>query len=290
MPAIAVVMTEPQRPLILSSRIYFGLHQAIQYNVKVKDIGSVQQDHLEPLIRNWKNVDAGYSVTPDAVHTEMPPAVSNGEEDKESESDDDVEDTDEAGDDEDDGNGEAVDTELSNTLSQTHLQEQPEYAKNGNTQISELELVANPKGFFKKGRVFMTLWTEPRGFSAESFTEMARFVVIKPNPAFSVCLRVSTYSGQATTKPGVVADSHAAVVPVGGTFTPHPQGEHLTKSPIVVKVENPAVNIDSMSRINFAKPYSVEHNIMVRNIGRVAGDSVGMIDRYFAESLGYTKP
>ena len=153
-----------------------------------------------------------------------------------------------------------------------------------------MDVATNPRAFFKKGRVFLTLWVEPKGFSEEAFVEMARFAVVKTHATFSVCLRISTYSGQATTKAGVAPDDHAAVIPIGGTFIPHHKGENLVKAPIKIKVEDLEITVDPMSRINFAKPYTVEHNVKIRNIGRVVGESVGLLDRYFAESLGLTKP
>jgi hypothetical protein len=153
-----------------------------------------------------------------------------------------------------------------------------------------MKVATNARSFFKKGRVFMALWAEPRGFTEGAFIEVARFAVVRPKPTFSVCLRISTYSGQATTKFGIASRDHAAIIPAGGAFVSHPKGEQLDKGPIEVKVENPEVTIDTMSRINFAKPYTVEHNIKVRNIGRVVGSSVGLLDRYFAESLGHSKP
>jgi hypothetical protein len=153
----------------------------------------------------------------------------------------------------------------------------------------EIDIAANPRAFFKKGRVFMTAWVEPKDLSKDFSTERAQFAVVKPHPTFSVCLRISTYSGQATTKPGLIVRDHAAVVPLGGDFVPHPEGEHMEKEPIVVKVENESVTIDPMSRINFAKPYTIEHNVKILNVGRVVGESVGLVDKYFAESLGLTK-
>lgn len=63
----------------------------------------------------------------------------------------------------------------------------------------------------------------------------------------------------------------------------------MTKDPIEVKIENEAMTIDPMSRINFAKPYTVEHNVLILNVGRVVGDSIGLMDKYFAESLGLAK-
>lgn len=153
-----------------------------------------------------------------------------------------------------------------------------------------MEVASNPRAFFKKGRVFATLWAEPKGFSDDVFVELTRFAVIKPSSTFSVCIKISTYNGQATTKPGVASRDHAAVIAPDGVFTPHPQGEDLDKDPIEIKIENPEMTVDPMSRINFAKPYTVEHNVKIRNIGRVIGASVGLVDRYFAESLGLVKP
>lgn len=138
--------------------------------------------------------------------------------------------------------------------------------------------------------MFLTLWSQPKGFSHEPFTEWARFAVVKPSASFSVCLRISTYSGKGTTKSGVASRDHAAVVALGDTYIPQPNGETMDKDPIEVKIENADMTIDPMSRINFTKPYTVEHNVKMRNIGRVVGDSVGLIDRYFAESLGLVKP
>jgi hypothetical protein len=135
----------------------------------------------------------------------------------------------------------------------------------------------------------MTMWVEPKGVSEDTMVEMAQFAVVKPNFTFSVCLRISTYSGQATTRPDVAARDHAVVVPVGGTHTPLPDGEQLDKDFIEVKVENPEVSIDPLARINFAKPYTVDHSVKICNIGRVVGASVGLLDRNFAESLGLTK-
>jgi hypothetical protein len=137
--------------------------------------------------------------------------------------------------------------------------------------------------------MFMTYWSEPQRNSREAFTKLTRFVVVKPKSGYSVCLRVSTYTGKGTTKYDANAKDHAAIIPAGGTFTSHLQGEDMIKSPIEVKIENEAVTIDPMSRINFAKPYTVEHNLLILNVGRVVGKSVGLLDQYFAESMGYAK-
>lgn len=153
----------------------------------------------------------------------------------------------------------------------------------------DLKMASNPRAFFKKGRIFRTLWYEPTIASEEGSTDLATFAVVKPHPAFAVCLRISTYSGQATTNLGANVRDHVAVVPLGAMLTTRPQNEHMEKDLIEVKVENQGISIDPTSRINFAKPYTVEHNVKILNVGRVVGASVGLLDRYFAESLGHTK-
>jgi hypothetical protein len=42
------------RPLPRAARIRFGRGQAIQYNVKAKDIGRVREDHVPLLVSYWK--------------------------------------------------------------------------------------------------------------------------------------------------------------------------------------------------------------------------------------------
>jgi hypothetical protein len=280
MPEIPMVNTRAVPPLPATSRIYLGIHHPIQYNVKVKDVGYVPGTHVEFLIMNWRRVDRGLNVVYDEAST-RPTALGYSESTDggmESETENYTSDETESI----KGSEEPRVDDIAHTLDGTSIRD--ECREDG------LELVNNPRGFFKKGRVFMTRWAEPRGFSAIPFVEMARFVVIKSGLGFSVCLRMSTYSGHATTKLNATAHLHAAVITAGGNTIPHPQGESLEKAPIEVKVEDAAITIDPMSRINVAKPYTVEHNIMVRNIGRVVGDSVGLLDMYFAESLGYTKP
>jgi hypothetical protein len=57
--SIAVSMAQDVPMLQIASRIYYGIHHPIQYNVKVKDIGQVLPHHLPTLIGNWKAEDEG---------------------------------------------------------------------------------------------------------------------------------------------------------------------------------------------------------------------------------------
>ncbi|KAF2854400.1 hypothetical protein T440DRAFT_465367 [Plenodomus tracheiphilus IPT5] len=118
---------------------------------------------------------------------------------------------------------------------------------------------------------------------------MARFIVIRTKRTHCLCLRISTYSGQATTKPGIAAADHVPVVPVGEYPVNHPSGEQPMEGFVSVKVEANDVTISPMSRINFAKIYTIEHNIRVRNIGRVDKSSMGRLEGLFSQSLSIVK-
>ena len=148
------------------------------------------------------------------------------------------------------------------------------------------EVVRNPRNYFKIGRIFMINWSEPDGNTGRAFTKPARFVVVRPGNGFSVCLRISTYSQQGTTKPGIFPNQHAPVVLQGYEAVVY-QGEDGLKERIEIKRENVEVDISPASRINFAKPYTIEHNVKVKNIGRVVGESVRRLEQHFAEFLGF---
>lgn len=50
---ICIVTHDESRPLAIESRIYFGIHHPIQYNVKVKDLGYVLSDHMAKFRGYW---------------------------------------------------------------------------------------------------------------------------------------------------------------------------------------------------------------------------------------------
>jgi hypothetical protein len=76
-PSIAVVMAQGEPNLNKASRIYYGIHHPIQYNVKVKDVGQVLSHHVPDLIGNWKAEDESetrqaHEVTATAEEPELP--------------------------------------------------------------------------------------------------------------------------------------------------------------------------------------------------------------------------
>ena len=76
-----------------------------------------------------------------------------------------------------------------------------------------------------------------------------------------------TYGGQGTLKKGVHAESHA-VVYTSKTPVMKP-GEKITKKSIRMDPFSPRDKLDATSRINYAKLYTVEHNVKVHFVGKV---------------------
>jgi hypothetical protein len=56
--SLNVVMAAGESDLHKASRIYYGIHHPIQYNVKVKDIGYIPKNQIPILIGNWKEEDS----------------------------------------------------------------------------------------------------------------------------------------------------------------------------------------------------------------------------------------
>jgi aconitase A len=75
-------MNEDERPLSTASRIYFGIHHPIQYNVKVKELGYVHPGHLVNLKKYWAlenqdDTEQDTQVTAEAA-TESPAPYTGG--------------------------------------------------------------------------------------------------------------------------------------------------------------------------------------------------------------------
>jgi hypothetical protein len=140
------------------------------------------------------------------------------------------------------------------------------------------------------GIVFKILWIEPRGQAPGSstvvtsdfsnsmgfgyFAKIRRFVIVKIFKAHCTCLPLLTYTGLGTTKPGVNPKDHAAV------FTGHKaqlapgEAEIGLRPALRVIPNNPKEKLDPMTRLNYAKLYTVEYNVNLRFIGRVDEQSM----------------
>ena len=85
---------------------------------------------------------------------------------------------------------------------------------------------------------------------------------------------IMTYGHQATAKAGINRDDHA-VVYMGNTAPAlKPEEVYLEKEPIRIIGTSPRDKLLSDSRINYAKIYTVEHNVKVHFIGNIAKESL----------------
>ncbi|KAH8744526.1 hypothetical protein BGZ57DRAFT_291368 [Hyaloscypha finlandica] len=138
---------------------------------------------------------------------------------------------------------------------------------------------------FEVGKMFKILWAEPMGSNGTRLTDdghgqsqkfgqkfihkIRRFVVVKAFNGHCLCLPVMTYQRQGLTKHGAQPEHHAAI------YSEKPvtyEDEGLTKKPIRVEMSNPKEKLDPISRINYAKVYTIEYNVKVYFIGRVHED------------------
>jgi hypothetical protein len=164
--------------------------------------------------------------------------------------------------------------------------------------LAGYQIIGFPSRFFKKGRVFKALWTEPAGdvtntedafvipsrYGENAFTKIRHFVVAREKQGCCLCLMLNTYHRQGASKDGIKAENYAAVYRLGGEPEVGPN-EDMTKEPFPIKVEEAGESIDPTSRIDFGRVYTVEHNIKVLKVGRIPNDFLPRLEQYFVDSI-----
>lgn len=147
------------------------------------------------------------------------------------------------------------------------------------------------------------LWTEPAGqatlgqtrgsthfsvvtFDQVAYSEIRRFVVVSNKGYFSQCIPVQTYRKRGATKPGLAVEDHGVIYTgVAGSNPPALLAEEaITKEPIRVEPKN-GETLDPESRINFGKPYAVEHNVKIMEIGMVGEEHMHLLETYFQAAM-----
>jgi hypothetical protein len=71
------------------------------------------------------------------------------------------------------------------------------------------------------------------------------------------------------------------VIYMVGTSPEADPAEKIVKNPIAVNPAGQDQKLHPMSRINFDKMYSIEHNVKVMNVGKVADGSLHNLALYF---------
>lgn len=156
--------------------------------------------------------------------------------------------------------------------------------------------VKERNSFFKPGRVFKVYWPEPKGqnapkttltegetgvvtgnFGEEFFAKIRWFVVIRAgDQGFCTCLTIQTYGNRGVSKPGTTKCYHSVIYT--GQTAPKPKkneepnvaaGERPMLASIRVRPKRKTDKMDVMSRLNYSKMYTVEHNVKVYDFGTV---------------------
>jgi hypothetical protein len=99
---------------------------------------------------------------------------------------------------------------------------------------------------------------------------------------------VHTYGGRGVAKPGLSkADREAHTIIYMSDTKPAklPEESDLNKTPIAVDKASPDQKLHPLSRLNFAKIHTVNWNVKVMNVGKVAGESMPQLVAYWKQSL-----
>lgn len=146
--------------------------------------------------------------------------------------------------------------------------------------------------------MFKTLWTEPAGniselddqfviaatFGEKAYSKLRYFVVAREMQGCCLCLTLNTYTFRGTLKERLRIEDYAVVYPAGS----HPSigdGENLVKDPFPIIIEEPQERLSPMSRLNFGRVYTVEHNIKVMKVGRINQEFLPRLKSYFVETI-----
>jgi hypothetical protein len=100
---------------------------------------------------------------------------------------------------------------------------------------------------------------------------------------------INTYNGQGVTKSGLSEGDRQAHSIVHMTDTepcclPAEERDLINKA-IAVEKASADQQLDLMSRLNFNKIYTIEHNVKVMDVGKVIGKSLPVLIGYWRKSL-----
>ena len=127
----------------------------------------------------------------------------------------------------------------------------------------------------------------------EILSHVQRMIVVKEQHGFCWAIPISTYNGQGMKKKGfnkADIDAHAIVHMAGEPAGLLPLEPRMIKKAIQVVPAERGSELSAASRINFAKPHTVEHNVKFMNIGVIAPGSMPYFNVYWqAELLGASK-
>jgi len=105
-------------------------------------------------------------------------------------------------------------------------------------------------------------------------TKIRAFIVVKEGKDCCSCLPILTYGTQGVAKNGVIKWQHSIAYsgrdpPLPTEYEEPKEGEHPMMTEIRVVPKDRRDKLDAMSRINYQKIYTVEHNAKVYDFGDV---------------------
>ncbi|KFX97575.1 hypothetical protein O988_04809 [Pseudogymnoascus sp. VKM F-3808] len=150
--------------------------------------------------------------------------------------------------------------------------------------------------FFKHGYVFKVLWSEPRGTQnrdddGEGYSAMKSWLT-RTHLQGACSIPILTYSKRGSNKPGIKPEHHAIIYT---ELNQANRSRHHRQTPQVSEGETPLPNapirvepnearhqLTMSSRLNYAKVYTIEHNVKVCFVGRIHKNSMGEFDATYA--------
>ncbi|KAJ5499337.1 hypothetical protein N7453_008388, partial [Penicillium expansum] len=112
-----------------------------------------------------------------------------------------------------------------------------------------------------------------------SHTSSSPFTKVKEQRGCCWCVPITTYSGQGVAKVGIDRSKHAIIHMRGNRPRAVQSEPRMVKEPLEVDPARPDQKLDSMSRVNFGKVYTVEHNVKVLPRGQDHRSISGKIPR-----------
>ena len=92
---------------------------------------------------------------------------------------------------------------------------------------------------------------------------------------------ITTYGGQGVAKAGIDRSKHAIIYMRGEMPPMNGDEPAISKQPLEVDPVKFEQKLDPMSRVNFGKVYTVEHNVKVLPVGEIKGASRDLFLEYF---------
>ena len=161
-----------------------------------------------------------------------------------------------------------------------------------------------PAHFFKLGRVFAIVWPESMGnvagpvasrsrgivagrYGEQIYSHIRRFVVVRERNNYSLAVGITTYGGLGLTAKNMSPEdiaAHAVICNEGSDPPPLLPGKRPSGHPIRM-LPSGGMRLEPSSVINFAKIHTIEHNVVVKDIGTISQNSIPLLTKYWLEQM-----